>query len=344
MTVIASTIRAFERIAVPDPITRAAIFALVGSRQRALRDTPAAEAVFAADMAAYPIAEHSDDANRQHYELPPRFFELTLGPRRKYSCCLYPTGRERLAEAERLALEETIRHARLEDGQEILELGCGWGSLSLLMASRFPRARVKAVSYSASQRLFIEDQARQQRLDNIAVVTADMNAFVTDRRFDRIVSVEMFEHMANWPALLSRARRWLHPDGRMFLHVFAHDTHPYRFDARDSSDWIGQHFFTGGIMPSHGLIRHMTEHFTVEQEWRWNGRHYQHTARDWLARFDANRAAIMTILEDVYGRDAGLWLRRWRLFYLATAGLFGHDRGRPWGVSHYLLAPGPSQP
>ena len=343
MSAIASAIRAFERAPLPDPITRAAISMLVGTRRRALRDMPATEALFASQMSDYPIAQHASEANDQHYELPPKFFELTLGPQRKYSCCLYPTGHETLAEAERLALDATIEHAQLSDGQDILELGCGWGSLSLLMASRFPQARITAVSYSASQRLHIEAQARRRQLDNLSVVTADMNEFVTDRRYDRVVLVEMFEHMANWPALLGRVRRWLRPEGRVFLHVFSHRTHPYRFDANDQTDWIGQHFFTGGIMPSHGLIRHIGEDFSVEQEWRWSGRHYEQTARDWLARFDANGAAIGSILEEIYGRDAGLWHRRWRLFYLATAGLFGHDRGRQWGVSHFRLAPTHSQ-
>jgi len=339
MNPIAAAIRAVEATPLPDPVTRAGIDFLVGSRLRSLASAPNIDAAFALAMSAHPIAEHTDVANQQHYELPPRFFELTLGPRRKYSCCLYPTGKETLAEAETRALEETIAHADLADGQTILELGCGWGSLTLFMARRFPNARIVAVSNSAPQRRHIEAQAEAAGLANLRVVTADMNDFQPTDRFDRIVSVEMFEHMANWKALLGRARSWLNPDGRLFLHVFSHRSQPYRFDRNDRTDWIAQHFFTGGIMPSHGLIHHFLDCFAIEEQWRWSGRHYQRTAEQWLACFDANRAEIDAVLRDVYGDQARLWRRRWRLFYLATAGLFGHANGEEWGVSHYRLRP-----
>jgi cyclopropane-fatty-acyl-phospholipid synthase len=314
---------------------------LVGMRRRSLIDAPDSNADFARMMAQHPIAEHTDTANEQHYELPPRFFELTLGPRRKYSCCLFPQGDETLAQAEEAALDATINHAALADRQSILELGCGWGSLSLTMAARFPRASITAVSNSTPQRLFIEDKAREAGLTNLRVITCDMNDFQPDTRFDRIVSVEMFEHMANWQDLLERARDWLLPEGRLFLHVFSHRSQPYRFDRSDKTDWIAQHFFTGGIMPSHGLIDHFPQSFIVEQSWRWDGRHYQRTADLWLKNFDANRALIDAQLREVYGDKAALWGRRWRLFYLATAGLFGHAQGREWGVSHYRLRPAP---
>jgi len=170
-----------------------------------------------------------------------------------------------------------------------------------------------------------------------------MNDFQPSGCFDRIVSVEMFEHMSNWATLLGRVRSWLNPEGRLFLHVFSHRSQPYRFDKADQTDWIAQHFFTGGIMPSHGLIGHFPECFEVERQWRWSGRHYQRTAEDWLARFDANRTAIDAVLRDVYGDRARLWRRRWRLFYLATAGLFGHAAGEEWGVSHYRLRAAPDR-
>jgi cyclopropane-fatty-acyl-phospholipid synthase len=195
------------------------------------------------------------------------------------------------------------------------------------------------VSNSAPQRRHIETLAEAAGLTNLLVVTADMNDFQSTTTFDRIVSVEMFEHMSNWKALLGRARSWLNPDGRMFIHVFSHRSQPYRFDRTDQTDWIAQHFFTGGIMPSHGLIRHFPDCFEVEEQWRWNGRHYQRTADQWLARFDANGAEIDAVLREVYGDQARLWRRRWRLFYLATAGLFGHAGGEEWGVSHYCLRP-----
>ena len=290
-------------------------------------------------MAGYPIALHTDKANDQHYELPAEFFALILGPQRKYSCCLYDEGAATLAEAEDHALTASAAHAGLADGQRILELGCGWGSLSLWMARRYPSASITAVSNSHSQRAFILDQARAQGLVNLEVVTADMNTFAPEGLFDRVVSIEMFEHMANWRPLLNRVRDSLEQDGRLFLHVFSHRNTPYRFSADDKADWIAQHYFTGGIMPSHRLIRQFAECFTVDSEWQWSGTNYRRTAEDWLANYDRNGEAVLEILGRVYGRDARLWYRRWRLFFLATAGLFGHAQGEEWGVSHYRLAP-----
>jgi cyclopropane-fatty-acyl-phospholipid synthase len=340
MSLISSAIRAVERTPLPDTATRYGIDFLVGRTRRALAAAPSVDEMrFAQDMASHPIAEHAEAANEQHYELPPEFFGLTLGPRRKYSCCFYETGGETLAQAEVAALEQTVGHAALDDGQSILELGCGWGSLTLFMAERFPSARIVAVSNSTPQRLHIQAEAAARGLRNIEVITADMNEFVPDSSFDRVVSVEMFEHMSNWRDLLARIKTWLEPDGRLFVHVFSHSDSPYRFDHADPADWIARHFFTGGIMPSHGLIGRFPDCFSVERDWRWNGLHYARTARDWLTRFDANREPIDAILRRVYGPDAALWRRRWRLFYLATEGLFGHAGGTQWGVSHYLLRP-----
>ena len=322
----------------PDAVRRAAVQLLVGAADRRLARGPGDED-FALEMRGRPIAEHPQAANDQHYELPSAFFAHVLGPRMKYSCGLYPTGQESLEQAEALALAETCAHADLRDGQDILELGCGWGSLSLWMAQTLPHARVFSVSNSASQRAFIEDRARAFGLSNLAVITADMNDFHTGHGFDRVVSVEMFEHMANWGPLLERIRGWLRPQGRLFLHVFSHRARSYRFDVDNPDDWIAKHFFTGGIMPSHGLIRAFDDLFEPEADWRWSGSHYAHTARDWLANFDRNRSAIDEVLVAAYGSDASLWRRRWRLFFLATAGLFGHAGGSPWGVSHYRLRP-----
>lgn len=337
---LASLIGVAERLPLPDALTRSGIRFLVGRTNARLASAPAgADEVFAAQMGSFPIAEHADAANEQHYEVPAAFFAQVLGPRRKYSSCLYETPKTTLAEAEDAALADTAAHADLRDGQDVLELGCGWGSLSLWMAENYPNSRITAVSNSASQRAHIVAEAAARKLRNLTIVTADMNAFATEGRFDRVVSVEMFEHMANWPALLERVRGWLRPDGRLFLHVFTHAEAPYRFDRRDKADWIAQHFFTGGIMPSHGLVRHFGETFSVEEEWRWSGEHYARTARDWLANFDRNLAAIRPILVETYGADAGLWERRWRLFFLATEGLFGYGDGSRWGVSHYRLRP-----
>lgn len=341
MNFVAGMIRAVERTSLPDGLTRAGIDLLCRrTRHRLERNRVGDEDLFVEDMRYRPIAAHAEAANDQHYELPPAFFELVLGPKRKYSCCLYPNEATTLAEAEDLALDETCAHAALADGQKILELGCGWGSLSLHMAAALPNARIVSVSNSHSQRAHVVGEAERRGLTNLTVVTADMNDFRPEFvGFDRIVSVEMFEHMSNWRALLARTRDWLAPDGRLFLHVFTHRSRSYRFDHRDPADWIARHFFTGGIMPAQDLAHRFPDLYRVEAEWRWSGENYRATALDWLANFDTERERLDRILVDVYGADAELWRRRWRLFFLATAGLFGHAGGAEWGVGHYLLAP-----
>lgn len=339
MSLLAAAIQAAESLPAPDGLRRAVISRLVEGQRRELLGLPQdAAARFAADMRTRPIAEHVDAANDQHYELPPEFFERVLGPRLKYSSCLYAPGAT-LSQAEDAALAETCEHADLKDGQRILELGCGWGSLSLWMAARYPNATIVSVSNSRGQRGHIEARAKAKGLTNLTVVTADANVFEPEGQFDRVVSVEMFEHMANWAQLLGRVRTWLKPDGRLFLHVFSSRTAPYRFTSEDPSDWIGRYFFTGGFMPSHDLIRDFGDIFTLEADWRWSGRHYERTALDWLANMDHEDLAIRRIMREVYGADAELWRRRWRLFFLATAGLFGHHGGEEWGVSHYRLKP-----
>jgi cyclopropane-fatty-acyl-phospholipid synthase len=338
---LAQTMTSFgESMPLPDAVTRAAIGLMVGSTKRRLARTGTdADRHFAAAMTPYPIALNTAEANAQHYEIPADFFDLVLGPQRKYSSCLYDDGIDTLAAAEERALQVTAAHAGLADGQRILELGCGWGSLSLWMARNFPAARIISVSNSHSQRAFIDARARAEGLRNLTVITADMNAFVPVGRFDRVVSVEMFEHMANWQPLLARLRDCLVPDGFMFMHVFANRHASYRFQVENKDDWIAQHYFTGGIMPSRGLIRQFTDCFAVAAEWWWSGCHYERTAQHWLENFDRHADAIFAVLKRVYGRDAKLWQRRWRLFFLATMGLFGHAGGEEWGVSHYRLAP-----
>jgi cyclopropane-fatty-acyl-phospholipid synthase len=329
-----------ERVPFPDSLTAAGISYLVERRRRLLaREGGGNEPDFAERMARQPIAVRPDAANAQHYEVPADFFALVLGPRRKYSCCLYDQPTTTLSQAEDRALAETAAHADLANGQDILELGCGWGSLSLWMAECYPASRITAVSNSQSQRAHIEAEAARRNFTNLRVITADMNDFTATEKFDRVVSVEMFEHMTNWQSLLRRIHSWLRADGRLFLHVFSHQTAPYLFDTEDKEDWIAQHFFTGGIMPSHGLIRHVAEVFEIEADWRWSGTNYARTAHDWLANFDRNESAVLDVLRGVYGSQASLWKRRWRLFFLATAGLFGHAAGSEWGVSHYRLRP-----
>lgn len=327
-----------ERLPLPDTLVLKVIDKLCGQTERRLMRTPDDEAAFAAAMTDYPVATHTDDANRQHYELPPAFFGLILGRNRKYSCAFYPETTTTLDEAEAHALSATCDHADLADGQHILELGCGWGSLSLWMAAAYPRARIVSVSNSAPQRDYIMAEAARRGLTNLTVLTADMNSFNVDVRFDRIVSVEMFEHMSNWRELLRRARNWLSQDGRLFLHVFTHRSRSYRFEM-GKGDWIADHFFTGGLMPARDLPQRFNDLFEVEAEWHWSGTHYRRTALDWLQRFDAQSEQITPLLKAVYGGKAGLWRRRWRLFFLATAGLWGHADGQVWGVGHYRLKP-----
>jgi cyclopropane-fatty-acyl-phospholipid synthase len=337
---------AAERMDLPDPLLRAAIAAMVARSARQL-DQPGqiTDSAFAVSMRDLPVALHTDAANAQHYELPAAFFGHVLGARRKYSSCLYAAGRETLDEAEHAALRASCALADVSDGQRILELGCGWGSLSLYMAETMPNAAITAVSNSASQRAYVEAAAAARGLRNINIITADMNDFATGETFDRIVSVEMFEHMSNWATLLGRVRGWLAPDGRVFLHVFTHRKTAYRFDHEHGADWIARYFFTGGIMPSHGLIGAFSDLFSVEAERRWSGTHYQRTALQWLENFDLHRAAIDPILRQTYGAEAAVWARRWRLFFLAVAGLFGHAGGAVWGVSQYRLrAPDRSLP
>jgi cyclopropane-fatty-acyl-phospholipid synthase len=338
MSFSSTMIGAAERVPLPDVVIRAVIHELCArTAARFAAADVANDEAFAEALAKRPIAEHTYAANTQHYEVPAAFFAQVLGPNRKYSSCFYKEPVSTLQEAEEEALRQTVANADLADGQTILELGCGWGSLSLWMARQFPHAQVTAVSNSHSQRRYIEDEAAARGLTNLSVVTSDMNLFAPSQRFDRIVSVEMFEHIMNWRALLTRVRSWLAPEGRFFMHVFAHRAGAYLFDRSDRADWIAQHFFTGGVMPSHGLIRQYGDLFAIEKEWRWSGTHYQRTAQHWLANFDANRDRIEQALLPVYGDATALWMRRWRWFFLATSGLFGFDDGSEWGVSHYRL-------
>jgi cyclopropane-fatty-acyl-phospholipid synthase len=328
---------AAERLDLPDALLRAGISTMVARSARGLSPAANGDSDFAAWMATQPIALHPQTANTQHYELPAAFFKTVLGPHRKYSSCLFPTGAETLGEAELCALTATCKMADLTDGQRILELGCGWGALTLHMAQAYPRADITAVSNAANQRAFIEGQLAERGIRNVRVFTADMNDFAPGTRFDRVVSVEMFEHIANWRALLTRVRSWLEPEGRLFLHVFTHIAAAYRFDHNHSADWIAQHFFTGGIMPSRALIRQFSDIFEVEAEQHWSGTHYERTALLWLDNFDRNRATVGKLLRETYGADAEIWRRRWRLFFLAVAGLFGHANGDVWGVGQYRL-------
>ncbi len=339
-----AAIAAVERGLVPDPLIRVGIRRLLGRRLAGLtlgdveRELAVRRAFFD-ELAAGPVAIETATANEQHYELPPRFFRTVLGPRLKYSACWWPEGVDDLATAETRTLELTCARAGLTDGMDILELGCGWGSLSLWMAERYPRSRILAVSNSRPQGEHIRSTAKERGLTNFEVVTADMNVFEPGRRFDRVVSLEMFEHMRNWAELYRRIATWLEPGGALFMHVFCHREHAYPYVAANDSDWMARHFFTGGIMPSDDQPYHFAEHLRVTGHWRLDGRHYSRTLEAWLARMDAARDRLMPLFREVYGGDAARWFRRWRVFFLACSELFRYRQGQEWFVSHYLLEP-----
>jgi cyclopropane-fatty-acyl-phospholipid synthase len=331
-----------EQGLVPDRVVRLAIRRLLKARLAEVRaGDPAAEAAltqaFLAEMRAAPLALVPEKANEQHYEVPAAFFAAVLGAHRKYSGCWWPEGVSDLDAAEAAALTATCERAGLADGQRVLELGCGWGSLSLWMAERFPGSRITAISNSHSQREAIEALADARGLRNLEVVTCDFNAFDTADRFDRVVSVEMFEHLRNWPRAFAKVAGWLAPGGRFFMHVFAHRGAAYPFVERDATDWMSRHFFSGGMMPSDDLALRCQDDLRVAAQWRWDGTHYQRTAEAWLERMDAARDTLMPLFERTYGADASVWWQRWRLFFLSVAELFGHDGGRQWWVSHYLF-------
>jgi cyclopropane-fatty-acyl-phospholipid synthase len=288
-----------------------------------------------------PVAIHTADANAQHYELPPEFFELVLGKHLKYSGCYYQNRTDTLDDAEAHMLGLTAERARLHDGERILELGCGWGSLSLWMAERFPGATITAVSNSGGQKRFIDARAAARGLKNLEILTADMNdlSFAADVQFDRVVSVEMFEHMRNYEVLMQRIASWLKPGGTLFVHIFTHRRYAYPFEVRDETDWMARYFFTGGLMPSDDLLLHFQNDLGLLEHWQVEGHHYQWTCEAWLRNMERHRAVILPILAETYGADqARRWWIYWRVFFMACAELFGYASGREWMVSHYLFS------
>ncbi len=286
-----------------------------------------------------PVAIETAKANEQHYEVPAAFFQHVLGPHLKYSCCQYDDTTRSLGDAEEAMLRLTSARAELADGQRILELGCGWGSLTLWMAAHYPGSQITAVSNSASQRQFILGQARERGLANVEVITADANVFATDQRFDRVVSVEMFEHMRNYATLMERIAGWLEPGGKLFVHIFCHRSLMYPFTVDGDEDWMARYFFTGGLMPAESTLLYFQEHLTLEDQWRVSGTHYARTANDWLANQDRERDRVMAVLTEAYGpREAAIWFQRWRMFFMAVAELFGYAGGTEWLVAHYRFS------
>jgi cyclopropane-fatty-acyl-phospholipid synthase len=333
-----------ERGYIPDALTRLGIRRLCAQRLREehIDSTQAAHErtrMRLAELRSSPIAIETRAANEQHYEVPAAFFKLCLGKRLKYSSCYYPLGDETLDQAEECMLRLYDERAQLSEGQDILELGCGWGSLTLWMAERYPTSRIVGVSNSNSQREHILAQCQARAIKNVRIITHDVNTLALQERFDRVVSIEMFEHMRNYASLLKRVSDWLKPGGKLFVHIFCHRELLYPFETDGDDNWMGRYFFTGGLMPSADTLLYFQDDLRIEEQWRLPGTHYQRTANHWLANQDANASAVIDVLRAAYGEhDAKRWHQRWRMFWMACAELFGYHDGNEWLVGHYRFA------
>ncbi len=291
------------------------------------------------ELKSSPIAINTTEANEQHYEVPTKFYQYCLGKNLKYSSGYWKEGVTDIDTSEDDMLEITCNRAELKDGQDVLEFGCGWGSLSLYMAKKYPKSNFTVVSNSRTQKLHIDEQAKQRGINNLTVVTVNINDFSIDKTFDRVVSVEMFEHMRNYQLLMKKVADCLKPDGKLFVHIFTHKDFAYKFEVVDETDWMSKYFFTGGIMPSDDLLLYFNEHLSIQQHWHVSGMHYSKTSEAWLQNMNKHKTEIMPLFEETYGKDQAVkWWVYWRIFYLACAELWGYNKGEEWIVSHYLFS------
>ena len=338
--------RAFElaeRGLLPDMVIRLGIRRLLKARLIEIGEQDCESMIFDQQrfiemMNASEIAPVPHLANEQHYEVPAEFFKLVLGGRLKYSCGYWPKDEMTLEEAESAALKVTAERALLKNGQTILDLGCGWGSFSLWAAENYPDSSITAVSNSSAQRVAIEAEIERRNLKNLTVLTQDMNEFEPVTKFDRILSIEMFEHMRNYRLFFNRISKWLNPEGRFFMHIFCHRSTAYEFVDSGPSDWMTRHFFSGGIMPSDDLPLRFQEDLTLCGKWRWDGNHYKKTANAWLQNMDSQQSEVMPVMCSTYGEKlSSKWWMRWRIFFMACSELFGYEKGQQWWVGHYLF-------
>lgn len=332
-----------ENDRIPDFIIRKGIRNLLKQRleQENKGNTEAQQAHFMnliEELKNSPIAINTIDANEQHYEVPTEFYKYCLGKHLKYSSGYWKKGVSDINVSEEDMLELTCQRAELKNGQQVLELGCGWGSLSLFMAAKFPQSSFTVVSNSRTQKLHIDEQAKNRGIQNLTVITADINAFTLDSTFDRVVSVEMFEHMRNYKLLMQKVANLLKPEGKLFVHIFTHKEYAYKFEVIDETDWMSKYFFTGGIMPSDHLLLYFNEHLIIDKHWHVNGMHYSKTSEAWLQNMDKHKAEIIPLFEQTYGKDNAVkWWVYWRIFYMACAELWCYNDGNEWMVSHYLF-------
>lgn len=327
-----------ERRLLPDSFIRWGIRQQLKAHSKELLKNPKADSRWIEELSRGPIAVATQTSKEQHYEVPTDYFLTVLGPHLKYSACLWESGQSDLAAAEQAMLSLSAQRAQLTDGQSILELGCGWGSFSLWMAEQYPNSQITAMSHSTTQKAYIDSQAAKRGLTNLEVLTCDINHFNTHTSYDRIVSIEMFEHLRNHRALFDQLASWLKPDGKLFVHIFTHFRSTYLFEVEHERDWMAEHFFTGGMMPSVELLPLCAEAFIEDERWAINGRHYSQTLEAWLKKQDAAETTVLHLFKETYGKDARLWLQRWRIFYLACSELFAYQSGNEWAVTHYLFS------